>query len=742
MAARKLQIEIDKTLKKVGEGVEEFKIMVQELNEAKTAAQREKIEGELKRDIKKLQRMRDQIKTWINLSDIKVKQPLLDTRRLIEVQMELFKEIEKDLKTKAFSKEGLLRPELIDPEVEKKEECVKWINDTVAELQVQIDAMEAQQEQIGASGKKGSKKSAATESVERLGRQIEAHRQHIRNLEIALRMIENSLLEVASIDEIKESVEFYISQTEDEVISDGGCGEVDDDQLYVYDDLGLDEDEELFNPTVIPVVPTPQKPTPAVIVAMSPKIGRIPTGPSSASTTPPTPAPASAAAPSSTFATFSEPVTPAPSAPPSTSATPRDLSTDPPSTPALTAPLPVPPPPPKLTAWNQKVKEKLVPSAASSSVVVAAAADDVAAAATSLPAAVAAAAASKAADSVVAARGRSRTESASSTSVSRVASPSPTPSARRTAPAAAPESDDSAKNTRRRVASTAATPVPPSVVPEPTAAAATTKQQQLSRTKTGSTGAASPTPTATKSVSSSKSSAPPPLAAAAATTTTAAATTARHTGTFASGIDEDAADAALLSDPRVPESLRDLLALFTGAKHAARTARQQPHAPALSPSSVPNGKSPTTPTQRPVDVASLLDATFLTAPLPMDVERYLAYSPAHPVTVPAYYPVQPLPIMDNPRLFERMDLDTMFYVFYYRQGSLAQYYAARELKRQSWRFHTRFQTWFQRHEEPKEITSEYEQGAYIYFDWEVGWCQRKKNDFKFEYRYLEDTDVV
>jgi CCR4-NOT transcription complex subunit 3 len=66
------------------------------------------------------------------------------------------------------------------------------------------------------------------------------------------------------------------------------------------------------------------------------------------------------------------------------------------------------------------------------------------------------------------------------------------------------------------------------------------------------------------------------------------------------------------------------------------------------------------------------------------------------------------------------------------------YLAAKELKRQSWRFHVKYLTWFQRHSEPQAITDEYEQGVYVYFDWEGSWCQRKKSDFRFEYRYLED----
>ena len=68
----------------------------------------------------------------------------------------------------------------------------------------------------------------------------------------------------------------------------------------------------------------------------------------------------------------------------------------------------------------------------------------------------------------------------------------------------------------------------------------------------------------------------------------------------------------------------------------------------------------------------------------------------------------------------------------------SRYLAAKELKRQSWRFHVKYLTWFQRHSEPQAITEEYEQGVYVYFDWEGSWCQRKKSDFRFEYRYLSE----
>lgn len=84
MAARKLQQEVDKCFKKVAEGVAEFEGIYEKIEQSNNPAQKEKLEDNLKREIKKLQRLRDQIKTWAASNDIKDKAPLLDHRKLIE----------------------------------------------------------------------------------------------------------------------------------------------------------------------------------------------------------------------------------------------------------------------------------------------------------------------------------------------------------------------------------------------------------------------------------------------------------------------------------------------------------------------------------------------------------------------------------------------------------------------------------------------------------------------------------
>lgn len=145
----------------------------------------------------------------------------------------------------------------------------------------------------------------------------------------------------------------------------------------------------------------------------------------------------------------------------------------------------------------------------------------------------------------------------------------------------------------------------------------------------------------------------------------------------------------------------------------------------------------------------MLEAAFSDLPQPKDSERLRSYVPKHPAVTPASYPQAQAPIIDNPLFWDRLDPDALFFAFYYQQNTYQQYLAARELKKQSWRYHRKYNTWFQRHEEPKVTTDEYEQGTYVYFDFHIlhddyqqGWCQRIKTEFTFEYSYLEDELVV
>ena len=147
----------------------------------------------------------------------------------------------------------------------------------------------------------------------------------------------------------------------------------------------------------------------------------------------------------------------------------------------------------------------------------------------------------------------------------------------------------------------------------------------------------------------------------------------------------------------LPDSLNDLLESY-------ELSRKRPQPPS----------APSTLRMMTVSQASCPD------PLDADVPR--TYRPDLPVPPSlSGFPRDPLPIFENPQLYSRIDPDTLFYVFYYKQGTAQQYLAAKALKEQSWRFHKQYQTWFQRHEEPKNITEDFEQGTYRFFDYESTW---------------------
>ena len=66
------------------EGCAEFDSILSKVYSATSTNQKEKYEADLKKEIKKLQRVRDQIKTWISSNEVRQKNPLLEARRTIE----------------------------------------------------------------------------------------------------------------------------------------------------------------------------------------------------------------------------------------------------------------------------------------------------------------------------------------------------------------------------------------------------------------------------------------------------------------------------------------------------------------------------------------------------------------------------------------------------------------------------------------------------------------------------------
>ena len=229
-ASRKLQTEIQQVLKKVEEGVGVFDDIWDKVYAASGQNLKEKYEGDLKKEIKKLQRLRDQIKTWISSGDVKDKSALTEARKTVETKMEQFKVCEKDTKTKAYSKEGLARADKLDPREAEKEERRVWINEALEKLGDLINSLEADIEKLS-SGKSNKK---SRESIALIDNRIRKNQWHVQRMELILRKMDIDQLDPTDVDTVREDLEYYVESAPDD---DGAVGV--EDEFDIYEELGL-----------------------------------------------------------------------------------------------------------------------------------------------------------------------------------------------------------------------------------------------------------------------------------------------------------------------------------------------------------------------------------------------------------------------------------------------------------------------------------------------------------------------
>jgi CCR4-NOT transcription complex subunit 3 len=228
--------EIDRCMKKVDEGVELFDEIWEKVYSAEQQNQKEKYEMDLKKEIKKLQRQRDQIKTWISSSEVKDKDPLVDARKLIESKMEQFKICEKETKTKTYSKEGLARADKLDPEEEAKLNTATWISEYIDRFKQQVEEKEFDLDKLNAKGKSKANK----QQVEAMQQHIANHKFHVQKLEGIIRLVNNDRLDCETVDALREDLDYYLDSYQDEEYISAY------DEDYFYESLGL-EDMELIN---------------------------------------------------------------------------------------------------------------------------------------------------------------------------------------------------------------------------------------------------------------------------------------------------------------------------------------------------------------------------------------------------------------------------------------------------------------------------------------------------------------
>ncbi|KAH8251499.1 hypothetical protein KR038_006504, partial [Drosophila bunnanda] len=876
--------EIDRCLKKVAEGVETFEDIWKKVHNATNTNQKqkhlqEKYEADLKKEIKKLQRLRDQIKSWIASAEIKDKSALLENRRLIETQMERFKVVERETKTKAYSKEGLGAAQKMDPAQRIKDDARNWLTSSISSLQIQIDQYESEIESLLA-GKKKRLDRDKQERMDDLRGKLDRHKFHITKLETLLRLLDNDGVEAEQVNKIKDDVEYYIDSSQEPDF---------EENEFIYDDIiGLDEvelsgtattdsnnsNETSGSPSSVNSGGSPsQSPVTVQQVLTSSAQAAASSGSSAASAALFQQQQATQAqsngnnigyasdtsAASSSATTSTDPSGSIPVAQFSGGSDKRNKSSESNANNIKLKQQPlqlIKPTPVRATAKTpsgsdtqvnkivsstpSKMQQQQLPTSA------VLASSSLAQSGTSISGA-----GNSNANEGTGAASTSATNSGHNPAVQQHA-PTPalcssasTPAGATATAASSPASsaNTSSGNVQGLSVIHASPPIAFAAVAKhntsllengsvlqqqqqqpaaPTVAAivgagAQGQQQQLTQLsnlqtnsshlhnglQVSSVGTSDNNSNVSDATISLKTMAQEainrstidvnsviqqqtsnidtrqPLALShqpqqqsilqqhfisentanqqqqqqkvaaqqqqqqnAAAVTAAAigsiAVAGSHASTNSNGpIATGTGIMTLANAAGQPTSGNGKVLTLQQHQQQQQMATTEAHIPTLL------GVTPLgpTPLQKEHQMQfQMMEAAYYHLPQPMDTEKLQTYFHRAPVPTPAHYPQSQLPIYDTVEFYQRLSTETLFFVFYYMEGSKAQYLAAKALKKQSWRFHTKYMMWFQRHEEPKIINDDYEQGTYIYFDYEK-WSQRKKEGFTFEYKYLEDKEL-
>uniref|UniRef100_A0AC35UAN6 Not3 domain-containing protein n=1 Tax=Rhabditophanes sp. KR3021 TaxID=114890 RepID=A0AC35UAN6_9BILA len=685
---RKLLQEIDKCYKKIDEGTEIFQDIMEKMRESSTDNQREKLQDDLKKEIKKLQRLRDQIKGWVNSSDIKDKEKLLRYRRIVETKMEEFKDVERENKTKPHSKQGLSAEEKMDPKEREKSETIEWLSTQIKALEEDTDKTDAKIEQLSTSdtgkrrgkGKDETKKNSKDKisKIDDLKKHLERIHYHQSNLEICMRLVTNEELAASVVmDQLRDSIEEYVVALNDDSYDLATCdpdGIYDDLDLSAYSShitgplVGHDEDgnvlkgyenggSELRHGSCslsdhhFPSVHSPSadskdrhssndrrmSASPAMIVKL--------------------------VAPLKTPGS-------------------RQISND---SSLSSPPLPLTPPPPPGTPYNSVAAGRASVTKLSSTMVSTSATPNAKVERPSVPTTPS----TPGLFSAVASAGLSSSMLVNKGNINDENS----------APSMVSSHDTGMDNlAKRRLLANGQGGNNDVLIPKTFigSAQSVSKEDQHLNSIASSLQAVSP-----KSIAETLSEFPTSMTS---------------------------------NDDLNQSALRQVFGMSQDNKVREQQTIHIPPSLAMCP----QGK--TAESLKLEEIQQSIDAAFEKMPQQIDSEISRSYLPRVPVPASSpHFPKSVHPQFDTLEHYLKLTPETLFFTFYYMEGTRAQLLAAKALKKLCWRFHTKNYMWFQRHEEPKTITDEFEQGTYIYFDFER-WIQKKKDLFTFEYRYLEDRE--
>lgn len=217
--------------KKIHEGLDLFNYYFTRHEASNNDSQREKLESDLKKEIKKLQKFRDQIKTWQGNDSLEATiapQKLQEHRRLVEEAMECYKEVEKNSKMKSFSNQSIMLAAkdsgdlIITPEVE---DALEFLSGVEEELNEQNETLDEEYEKL--SQKKVRKNNML--QIEERKQELESFKAknefHLENIEAVVRYLKSGKVSVESVWTIQDDLNFYVESNQEPDF-------VDDDTLY------------------------------------------------------------------------------------------------------------------------------------------------------------------------------------------------------------------------------------------------------------------------------------------------------------------------------------------------------------------------------------------------------------------------------------------------------------------------------------------------------------------------------
>jgi CCR4-NOT transcription complex subunit 3 len=202
--SRQIQQEVDKKLSLVEEGCSTFNQLLRKIQTAATQTQKERFESDLKKELKKLQRIRDSLRS-LESQDSRNKSRIVEAKRKIEELMELHKQAERESKIRTYSKDGLLTPPKVDQLEEEKQEMREMIRATQNSFQDKINVKETELDRTRNNRLK----------QEEINKHLRALNYHFEKLEYALRSIENDSASFDLIWMVREKLEEYLKNDED-----------------------------------------------------------------------------------------------------------------------------------------------------------------------------------------------------------------------------------------------------------------------------------------------------------------------------------------------------------------------------------------------------------------------------------------------------------------------------------------------------------------------------------------------